>query len=1044
MSARFDPFAGGAPRWWTISARRPFLEDLAAGVLDWLGDAPPESLSDAVILTPNRRAARAFAEALSRLGKGRPLLLPQVRPLGDLEEDEPPFAPGDVGIDLPPAIAPLTRRFELARLISEDLADAFEHPPTPTRALDLADALGRFFDSCQLEEIADLSGIKDLVEGDLAAHWQASSQLLCRAVELWPERLKTMGLMDSADRRAKLLRLLAEQWRDAPPQGPVIAAGSTGSAPAAADVLDAVANAPRGCVVLPGLDLDLDDAVWRGLKDEEQHPQNALFRLLTRHGVERSSVRRWFEPPAPEPERVRGEARERLLNEALRPADATGDWRKVIQGFRAASAPVRSADPIALGLEGMKVLTLRHEEDAAASIALMMRETLEQVGPDGAPRTCALVTPDQALGRRVQARLERWGIVPDVSGGRPLLSMEAGVLVDLAARWLAEPLKPQTILGLLKHPRAAIDLGDIETDRAARALEALALRGPRSPSWERLEAKLAKAAEPTDDAEADLRRQTRIADARALAAWLQATVEAGRAPFAGGRIGLKTAACALVELVERLAGEQAWAGPDGEAASELMVGLIEGGPSLGEVSAGDLATLVNGLLAETVVRTGGATPPSLHILGAIEARLVRSDRMILAGLEDGVWPQAPTTDPFLSRPMRETLGLPPLERRLGQTAQDFVQAACADEAILIHVERRGGQPAVRSRWLWRLDMLTRGAHTEGAPVHVDRASGTVEIARALDAPPPGPPRYAARPQPRPPVARRPRKLPVTSIERWVRDPYAIYASRILGLRQLERPGASAEALARGSAIHKAVERAALTWPDALPDDCADQIEGFLKEALGDHGFEDHAMAREAPLARNCAVWLNEWERERRARGVELLVEREGSLRFMAPGGEFVLTAKADRIEIDAHGGAVIDFKTGSTPSAKAVAAGFAPQLTLTGAILAAGGFEGVPPVKPSELLYVRLTGRATPGEVIAAAKVTSNQPLDAMVLSERELERLRAAVAKYDLEDTPYRSWEAPQFMGNFGGNYDHLARVWEWHVVGADDEAGDANGGGE
>src|SRR5690606_39138220 len=220
------------------------------------------------------------------------------------------------------------------------------------------------------------------------------------------------------------------------------------------------------------------------------------------------------------------------------------------------------------------------------------------------------------------------------------------------------------------------------------------------------------------------------------------------------------------------------------------------------VSRAEFADLVCGLLAEETVRTGGATQPRLRILGAIEARLVRADRMILAGLEEGVWPNAAPTDPFLSRPMRQSLGLPPPERRLGQTAQDFVQAACADEAVLVHAERRGGQPAVKSRWLWRLEMLTRGADAPGTPVELERPSLHLEQARALDAPANAAPAYAPRPEPRPPVERRPRELPVTGVERWVRDPYAIYARYVLDLRQMDRPGQSAEALARGNAVHK--------------------------------------------------------------------------------------------------------------------------------------------------------------------------------------------------------------------------------------------------
>src|SRR5690606_8477550 len=416
--------------------------------------------------------------------------------------------------------------------------------------------------------------------------------------------------------------------------------------------------------------------------------------------------------------------------------------------------------------------------------------------------------------------------------------------------------------------------------------------------------------------------------------------------------------------------------PDGEAAAQSLSALIEGGDSLGEVSPDELVELVHELLADAVVRTGGSTHPSLRILGAIEARLVRADRMILAGLEEGVWPQPAPTDPFLSRPMRAALGLPPPERRIGQSAQDFLQAACADEVVLVHSERRGGQPAVRSRWLWRLDMLTRGADSPDAPVRIAAPAGVRDWTRALDAPASPTPAYARRPAPTPPVDRRPRKLPVTAVERWVRDPYAVYADRILGLKKLDRPGESAEALARGTAIHAAVERMVHTWPEALPDDCASEIERFLHEALEEAGFAEPALARERPLARNCARWLERFERERRARGATLLIEQAGALSFDAPGGAFTLTARADRIELDAHGAAVLDFKTGSAPSQKQVVQGFAPQLTLTAAILAAGGFPA-PPTEATELLYVRLTGRRDPAKVDDVARPSKTNALTA-------------------------------------------------------------------
>ena len=41
-------------------------------------------------------------------------------------------------------------------------------------------------------------------------------------------------------------------------------------------------------------------------------------------------------------------------------------------------------------------------------------------------------------------------------------------------------------------------------------------------------------------------------------------------------------------------------------------------------------------------------------------------------------------------------------------------------------------------------------------------------------------------------------------------------------------------------------------------------------------------------------------------------------------------------------------------------------------------------------------------------------------------------IARFDDPATPYLSWAAPQFMGQYGGGYDHLARVWEWAVAGS------------
>jgi ATP-dependent helicase/nuclease subunit B len=514
---------------------------------------------------------------------------------------------------------------------------------------------------------------------------------------------------------------------------------------------------------------------------------------------------------------------------------------------------------------------------------------------------------------------------------------------------------------------------------------------------------------------------------------MQALAERLTAAFATGSLGVDAAARALTEAMETLCADAdgstggLWAGVAGEAAAELISGLIGDGQTLPETTARGFAELIGSLFDGESVRVGGAAHPRLRILGAIEARLVRADRLVVAGLEEGVWPRIPPTDPFLSRPMRKALGLPPPERRIGLSAHDFAQAACAPEVVLLTTERRAGQPAVPSRWLWRLQTLARGAG-----IDLPRRDEIKAWARALDAPltpAPASLRPAERPQPRPPVAARPRTLPVTRVETWVRDPYAVYARMVLGLRVMDRPAAPIDARSRGTAVHKAFQRLVEDHPD-LPEDTAAAFEGLLLAELESLGVGAAGLAREQPLAKNLSRWVEGFERERRV-GARLIVEKEGTLQFDAPGGAFTLTAKPDRLELRGPAADVLDFKTGAPPTAKQVQTGFAPQLTLTAAILQGGGFIDFGAVEPGELVYVRVTGRRDPATVdVRAGRGES------LVLALEALEGLKRRVALFDREDTPYVSWSAPQFLKDRPGDYDHLARVFEWKVVGGDGEA--------
>ncbi len=1014
MSAA-GPLAGPGPRWFTIAPHRPFLDDLAKGLTEALG---AEGLSEAVVLLPSRRSVRELAEAFLRVSDRSGLLLPQIRALGDLDEGEPPFEPGEAALALKPAIGDFRRRFELARLVS-----AHEHllgrSLDATSALELADALAAFLDGIELEEVAEegrTERIQALVEGDLARHWRISAGFLALAFSGWAARLRELGLMDPAARRVRLLRLLAEGWDRRPPAFPMIAAGSTGTAPANADLLKLIATLPAGAVVLPGLDLELAEDAW--VEVGEQHPQGAMKRLISRAGVTRDQVRAW--PAAGSP--GEGRWRRRIVNEALRPPESTADWTRLIAQLQAEGAKA-GVDPVAEGLAGFTVIAARGEEEAAAVAALLLRETLETPG-----KSAALITPDQALARRVSARLSRWGVEADSSAGRPLGERPAGVLAALAAQAASDPGDPVHLLALLKHPLVRLGLEPAGLQRCRRWLEQLALRGARRPGDDWIGRRLAEAAHPREGEDASEMRQSQAAEAGRLLGLVRSAIELACEPYTGGTATPAEAARGLAAALEALAADgegepgALWSGADGEAAAGLLAALINESDGLLEVGPADFVRLLRRLLDMETVRPTRAAHPRLKILGAIESRLVSADRLILAGLEEGVWPQAAPTDPFLSRPMREAIGLPPPERRLGLSAHDFAQAACAPEVILLHAGRREGAPAVESRWLWRLRTLARGAGIE-LPSRPELPAW----AAALDAPG----RFSPAPRPRisPPVHVRPTSLPVTGVETWVRDPYAIYARYILRLRPLDRPDEPVEARARGTAVHAALQRFVERHPQILPPEPEAVLRDLLIEALGEAGMVGGVMARERALAAEAARWLVDFEHGRRP-GARILVEQKGMLELAVPGGRFTVTARADRLELQGGLGHVLDFKTGAPPSRKQVESGFAPQLTLTAAILAGGGFAEAGPVTPGELLYVQVTGRRAqkPARPIVEAE-------ESAAFAERARQGLERRVALFLSPDAEYRSWAAPQFMHARGGDYDHLARVWEWHVIGEGDE---------
>lgn len=1052
------------PKIYTPPTGRPFLDCLAEAILSGNlpiagGAAPhPIDIPAMTLLLPTRRATRALQEAFLRVGEGRAMLLPRIKPISEGEEDLMLMAGGgglaglgESADDIPPAISEMERRLALTSLVmrwsdaeraARDDAGAdldvyaAAGAGSPAQCAQLAKELGRLMDMVETEGVS-LANLDTLVPENFSEHWQKTLKFLKIVVDMWPAYLAANAKISAVDRRNRLILAEAARLTAMPPKGPVIVAGVTGSIPSTVALMRAVANLPQGAIVLPELDMSLDEDSWQAIVPAHpEHPQYGLKKLLDGLGVARADVKELpgvvANPPALQ-------ARDRLISEAMRPAATTAKWHTF--------AVPENAALIGAGLEGISLIEAPSAQDEAEAVALILRQALETPG-----RTAALVSPDRLLARRVAVRLESWGIRVDDSAGRPFGKTPPGAFLDLIAEAVNSHFAPAAVMSLLKHPLTRLGLDPFKVRRAGRALELAVFRRPylggdlagiglalerakidaETSSGQRAHTAVKRLWKEDWDGARDLIARFTTAFAPLVALYASAKA-----------LPLTTFARAHVTVAEALATVPA---PEGDAAANLSASLLWSGeagfaaqaffnglfaPSLPvlEVQAADYADLYRGLVAGETVRPRVPVHPRLSIWGPFEARLQQPDVVVLGSLNDGTWPEPADPGPWLNRPMRAELGLPSPEEQIGYAAHDFTSLLNGKRVYLTRAQKSGGVPAVPSRWLLRLEALLAGA---GQRDKLNSSEPWLGWARARDIVETQPP--LVMPAPKPPVAMRPRKLSVSRVETWIGNPYGIFASEILRLQPLDAIGRPPPASLRGSMIHEALSRFAKAHPHDLPPDIEDVVVSFAREVLDEYAAHPRVAAFWVPRFERFAEWFAATEAERRD-GIERVVaETKGVLIFDAPGGAFQLTARADRIDVGADGLIITDYKTGAIPSDKKVTGGFAPQLPLEAAIAMSetleAGFEHTPKRPVLGLRYIRASGGEPPGEDHGV------KAGDIAALAAAQLEGLKKLVFQFDRQETPY----SPQRRARFSYDYDdyaHLARVAEWSG-GADDAGGE------
>ncbi len=967
-------FDGNPNRIFALPPGCDFSLGFLQGLTRRLHDQPPEALARVEVFVNTERTRRRLVELFQ---SGPPSLLPRLRVITDLAREV------SVSADIPPAISPLRRRLELSQIIAALLDKEPDLAPR-TAIYDLADSLAGLMDEMHGEGVAVDRVLGLDMSPDFSAHWGRSLTFL----KILRPYFADMSEPDAEARQRLVVAHLAQLWKVKPPTHPVIVAGSTGSRGSTSLFMQAVCGLPNGAVVLPGFDFDLPLSVWASFDDpliSADHPQAGFYKLLDRLSGRPDTVQPWADISPANP------ARNRLVSLALRPAPVTDQW--LIEGPN-----LTNLDSAARHVSLIEAPSQREE---ALAIALCLRDAAEK------GQKATLISPDRTLTRQVTAALERWNILPDDSAGQPLPLTPPGIFLRLVSDLFGQRLTTENLLILLKHPLTHTGGGRGKHLLWTRDLELEVLRGG-APFVDFDAYRLWSGKKPYKE------------EIDKWFNWLEAILN----PLSE----IKTRSLSEIVAHHRTVSEalamgsnpsrhesELWLKEAGIKAAEVFAELEDNADAGGIVTPSEYAALFPAILNRAEVRETITAHPLITIWGTLEARVQGADLVILGGLNDGVWPGLPTPDPWLNRSMRRDAGLLLPERQIGLSAHDFQQAIAAPNVILTRAARLGDAPAVASRWVIRLTNLMNGigAQGQGALTGMrERGQVWLDMAARLEQPK-AVVTAAKRPAPRPPDHAHPRRLSVTRIRTLVRDPYAIYAQYVLGLRKLDPIRREPDAMLRGQAIHQVLEEFIQANMQALsPTAARDLID--LAARIFDAEVPWPATRRIwlARLARVADVFVRD-EYNRREQAMPFDFELKGKREMLVP--DFTLTATLDRIDRTANGSLVIfDYKTGAIPTQKQIRE-FDKQLPLEAAIAEAGGLTDIAPTPVSGLVYIGLGSDPKTMSLDLGGDLIDTTWAGLVNLIQTYRQGKIGYTARARME------------MLNDASDYDHLSRFGEW-----------------
>lgn len=305
----------------------------------------------------------------------------------------------------------------------------------------------------------------------------------------------------------------------------------------------------------------------------------------------------------------------------------------------------------------------------------------------------------------------------------------------------------------------------------------------------------------------------------------------------------------------------------------------------------DARAIIANTLARVSIRPPLNEDTKIRVLGVIESRMQNADVIILTGLNEGMFPGAGYSNPWIPRGVAEKIGLPSPNTEVSLTALDFITLSCGREVYWLRSKTAGSSVTTESRFLSRVDVMTKSEKRKAKSEILESVLNQDNIAhKPMD--------YSS---PAPPADRG--DVYVTDLELLIHNPYAYYAKHILRLRPKRDYWETPDARDFGNLIHAAIEDGAVSISD---------LDKRAREILEPGSVLFH-------------LWHKRFLEIIPA--VQKLLEIKNSHKEIEL--QTVITGRRVRARADmVYDDVVVDIKTGAAPNRAQLVAGNMPQLPI--------------------------------------------------------------------------------------------------------------------